>query len=261
MWRILAGSPTTSVLIGAAVVGLVAGGPDALARSKSRLDRDVQILVRQLRARGESPAEVHLALGALYARAGSPKAAKHLAAAQKLGMSQVRASLVRATALRRQGRYDAAFSTLLNVLVTHPEQPYALVEMWKSLYEATLRGAPIDMDSDTVRRRLAGYGMHFPAKLKLSAKTSSQSRKLTALGYSQMLAGRTRYAAELFEAAIEQLPSNARAHRGLGLAREKEYDLMRAAGAFLVYLDLVPDAEDAEEIDRKLVRYWKERRR
>lgn len=249
-----------TLLGGIVLLTLVAGAGDAHGRGKSRLNRDIQVLVRQLSARGESPAEVHLALAALYARAGSPKAAKHLAASQKLGMSQVRAALVRAMALRRQGRYDAVFSTLLNVLVTHPQQPYALVELWRSLYEAMLRGAAISMDSDAVRTRLASYGMRFPAKLELSAKASSRSRKLTALGYNQILAGRTRYAAELFEAAIDQLPSNARAHRGLGLAREQEHDLMRASGAFLVYLDLVPDADDAEEIDRKLLRYWKERR-
>jgi tetratricopeptide (TPR) repeat protein len=246
------------LLIAAAAVGLAAVGPGVHARGKARIDLGVQVLVRQLRDRGESPAEVHLALAALYARDGSPKTAKYLAAAQKLGMSPVRLALVKAMALRRQGRYDAVFSTLLNVLVTHPEQPYALVEMWKSLYEATLRGSSLSMDRDTVRERLAGYGMRFPAKLALSAKAASQSRKLTALGYSQMLAGRTRYAVELFQAAIDHLPSNARAHRGLGLAREKEHDFMRATGAFLVYLHLVPDTQDAEDIDRKLMRYWKE---
>lgn len=223
------------------------------------IDQQARQLVGLMRQRAEPQPEMHLALAVLYARAGDARAFKQLASARKLGVSPVRLSLVEAEALRRSGRYDESISALVSLLAHYPEQSYALVTLWKTLYEALLRGGRLSADVEGIRQRLVDFGLHFPVRLDVSPGAQRKSRELTDLGYNALLAKRTRYAAELFEASIEAFPSNARAHRGLGLARLTQFDRKRATGAFLVYLELTPDAPDASEIDRQLLEYWRAR--
>ncbi|MBW2731155.1 MAG: hypothetical protein JRH20_02115 [Deltaproteobacteria bacterium] len=219
-----------------------------------------QDLVEQMRQRGAGKGEVHLALAGLYAKALHPtKVLAHLRAARKLGISGIRTDLLLGNFYRRSGRYDAACSTLLRVLVTHPGQPYALVQLWKTVYEAKLRGQELQVDISTIRRRLATFGLHFPKELKLDATGQEESKRITVRAYGALLAQRNRYAAELFEAAITAFPSNARAHRGLGIARARQHDYMRAAGAYLLYLELSPQAADASQVDEMLANYWRNR--
>lgn len=233
--------------------------PQHKPSASEHIDRQARQLVGSLRQRGEPEAELHLALAVLYARMGDPRVFKQLAAARKLGISPVRLSLVEADASRRQGHYDEAMSILVRILVHYPEQPHALIELWKTLYEALLRGVPLTTDIDAIRQRLADLGLRFPAKLDVSTKAQVKSQELTDLGYNALLAKRTKYAAQLFEAAIDAFPSNARAYRGLGVARISQFDRRRATSAFLLYLDLTPDAPDANEIDRQIIEYWKNR--
>ncbi|MBK8482145.1 MAG: tetratricopeptide repeat protein [Proteobacteria bacterium] len=204
--------------------------------------------------------EQHLALGALYARAGDPtRAYAQLRAAGRLKVARGRLQLVLALLYRRIGRYDAALGALTQVLVEHPDQPYALVQLWKTIFEAQLRAAPLKTPLRPVLDRLSAAGMHLPAQLSPSPTAARDSAKLSASGYQQLLAGRLGQAVQLFEGAIEALPSNARAHRGLGIARAREEDLARAAGAYQLYLELAPDAADANRVDWVLMQYWRDR--
>jgi tetratricopeptide (TPR) repeat protein len=249
---------TVCVLLGIHGPATVASARNPSATLRP-IEQKARQLVGELRRRGEPVAEIHLALAALFGHAGDKRAFKQLEAARKLGINPVRLALVHAPTLLRVGRHDEAMATLVQVLVHYPEQSRALVTLWKTLYEAMLQGKPLRTDVDAIRKRLGDFGLHFPEKLELGRKSESKSSELTALGYNALLAKRSKYAAELFEAAIDFYPSNARAHRGLGMARAQLFDHRRATGAFLLYLELNPAAPDAEEIDRRLASYWKGR--
>ena len=148
-------------------------------------------------------------------------------------------------------------STLVRVLVRSPRQPRALVQLWKTLYEAKLRGVEVKTDLEAIRERLVTRGLHFPRRFKIESDSVTRSKKLAAAGYTALLGQRHRFAAQLFRAAINALPSNARAHRGLGIALAREHNYARAAGAYLLYLEMSPDAPDADDVDRVLMLYWK----
>jgi tetratricopeptide (TPR) repeat protein len=213
-----------------------------------------------LQRRGERPGEINLTLAWLYARANQAKETIHFVRlAKRQGAAASRVDLLLGTFYRQQARYDAAFSTLVRVLVRHPQQPYALVQLWKTLYEARLQGAEVKTDTDVIRERLAGLGLHFPVQFRPDRLSQDKSKQLAAAGYNALLTGRTKFAAELFEAAIDVFPSNPLAHRGLGIARARLHDYARASGAYLLYLELKPDAPDADEVDKVLMDYWKHR--
>jgi tetratricopeptide (TPR) repeat protein len=215
----------------------------------------------EMRQRGDSQGDIDLALAWLFARANRPDATYfYVKQAREHGISAGRTDLLLGMFYRKQRRYDAAFSTLVRVLVAHEEQPFALVQLWKTLYEAKLQGAETRTDTDTIQQRLERLGLHFPRSFEPSKLSESRSRELSASAYNALLTGRTRFAAELFEAAIDAFPSNPLAHRGLGIARARREDYARAAGAYLLYLELKPHAPDAAEVDRVLMQYWKYRR-
>lgn len=239
---------------------LLCGAAQAKAAPIS-LQEQSRDLVEQMQQRGAPKGEIHLGLAGLYAKAlHAKKVLAHLRAARKLGIAEIRTDLVLGTFYRRAGRYDAACSTLLRVLVNHSGQPYALVQLWKTLYEAKLRGQQVEVDLSTIRERLAVFGLHFPKELKVDAAGQEESKRITVRAYGALLAQRNRYAAQLFEAAIAAFPSNARAHRGLGIARARQRDYMRAAGAYLLYLELAPHAADADRVDRMLANFWRHRK-
>jgi len=216
-------------------------------------------LVRQMTQRGESKGEIHLAVAALHAAAGDQSGTlKHLRAARKLGIAAGRANLVLADYYRRSRRYDAALATLVRILVDNPEQPHALVQLWKTLYAVQLQGVAVKADLGAIRDRLLAFGMRFPKSLRLDVRAAQEGAKLTAAGYNALLAQQNTFAAQLFEAAIDAAPSNARAHRGLGIARARAQDYRRAAGAYLLYLELNPNAPDGAKVDRALMDYWRQ---
>jgi tetratricopeptide (TPR) repeat protein len=245
----------------ALMLGALGGGPaPAIAQGLPHLGRRARALRSQMARRGEPEGEIHLALAALYARGGQQKRVyRHLDAARRQGIAASRVDLVLGGLFRRSGRFDAAFSTLVRVLVQHEEQPYALVELWKTLYQCRLQGAEVKTDTIAVQQRLAASGLYFPRTFELRPDGARRSREITAAGYNNLLAGKARFAAGLFEAAIEHNPSNPQAHRGLGIARARMQDYLRAAGAYLVYLALSPDAPDAGQVDRVLMEYWQTR--
>jgi tetratricopeptide (TPR) repeat protein len=230
----------------------------ANADAQQDLELRVQAMQRDLTRRGEPPGEVSLNLAWLYARANRPQETLHyVREARKQGIAAGRLDLLLGTFYRQQARYDASFSTLVRVLVRHPGQPYALVQLWKTLYESKLQGAEVQTDTDAIRERLAGLGLHFPRQFEPDKMSQNRSKEIAAAGYNALLTGKKQFAAELFEAAIDAFPSNALAHRGLGIARARLQDYARAAGAYLLYLELKPDAPDADDVDRVLMEYWR----
>ncbi len=252
----LADSARALALTAVAVL-VVAAPADAAAEGR---EGSAAVLVRQMSQRGAPQGEVHLALAALHARAGRQREVFfHLDEARKQGVPAGRTDLLLGAFYRTLGRFDAAMSTLVRVLVRHSEQPYALVQLWKTLYECKLQGTEVKTDLDSVRERLATSGLHFPSEFKLGSDGTSRARKLTAAGYNALLGDNAQLAAELFQGAIDALPSHAQAHRGLGIARARLQDFTRAAGAYLLYLELAPLAPDADEVDRILMDYWKNR--
>lgn len=244
---------------------LVAGVGVAQASPRVTFPDKVRRLRRQMQRRGEPAGEISLALAALHAKvavnrpSSGSQVMRLIALARKQGIAAVRTDLLLGNFYRRVGRYDAAFSTLVRVLVRHEEQPYALVELWKTLYDSRLRGAKTSTDIDSIRQRLSESGLHFPRRFKLTARSSIRAKKLTASGYNTLLKDRPRIAAALFTEAIDLNPSYALAHRGLGIARARAQDYARAAGAYLVYLELSPDASDAAGVDKALMKYWSTR--
>ena len=261
-WRVVvfvAALAPALVLDPAALVG---SGEQQVAAAGPRVtfpDR-VRRLRRQMQRRGDPAGEISLALAALYAKARRGRQVMQLIAmARKQGIAAVRTDLLLGSFYRRVGRYDAAFSTLVRVLVRHEEQPYALVELWKTLYDFKLRGGKASTDTESIRQRLAESGLHFPRRFKVTSRSVVRAKKLTASGYNTLLQDRPRIAAALFTEAIDLNPSYALAHRGLGIARARAQDYLRAAGAYLVYLELSPDASDAAGVDRALMEYWKSR--
>lgn len=219
-----------------------------------------RLLKQEMERRGDHPGDVALALANLFAREKQGKAVQfYLKEARKHGVSEGRIDLVAAELYRRVGRFDAAFSTLVRVLVKHPDQPHALVELWKTLYQCALQGTEVRTDLTLVRRKLVGAGLFFPENFQPSADGVARAKELVAAGYSALMAERPRYAAELFEAAVAKNPSNPQAHRGLGIARARMEDFARAAGAYLVYLELFPAAPDADKVDQVLAQYWRHR--
>ena len=242
-----------------ALIALLAFPPRAGAR-RITVAKQARLILAQMKHRGEAKGEIHLALAAMYGRYGrQAEVYSHVRAARRLGIAPSRTNLILGDLYRRLGRFDAAFATFLRVLVLNPGQPYALIQLWKTLYEAQLQGAEVKVDMGNIRDRLVGFGLYFPKALQVEKDGATRSKKLTVLGYNALLADRNRYAAGLFKAAIDALPSNPRAHRGLGIARARRQDFMRAAGAYLLYLELHPNAPDADEIDRILMRYWRSR--
>lgn len=232
----------------------------ARRRPVSALERAARRLIAQMHAQGQPSGEQHLSLAALYARAGDElNTYAQLRAAGREGIEPTRVRLVLALLHRRVGDYDAAIATLTKVLVKHPEHPYALLQLWKTAYEAQLRAAALKTDLKPVLERLDLAGMHLPPRIVSTPQSSRESAKLTAAGYRELLAGRTDQAIQLFAGAIEVWPSNPRAHRGLGIARAREQDLPRAAGAYQLYLELAPDAADAHRVDGVLMQYWRDR--
>ena len=245
-------------MIALALAALAAG--QARAAPPERAQTQARLLRGQMLRRGEARGEIDLALAWHYARARAAGATIHFVKeARKHGIMASRTDLLLGTFYRQQGRYDAAFSTLVRVLVRNPEQPFGVVQLWKTLYESKLRGAPIKTDTSAVRERLAGLGLHFPVEFDPAKVSADSSKELTASGYNALLSGRHGFAAELFEAAIDANPSNPLAHRGLGISRARKQDFTRAAGAYLLYLELNPQASDADEVDRMLMEYWKNR--
>lgn len=243
------------------VASLLVGEP-AWGRSSPGLEERVRLVREQMSIRGAAPGEVHLALASIYAQAGHKDGVyQQIDLGRRHGISVVRLDLVLATYFRRAGRFDAAFSTLVRVLVEHEDQPHALVELWKTLYQCLLQGAQVKSDLDAIRERLVEAGLHFPKKLRLEADAAEDSRKTAAAGNNALLADNNRFAAELFEAAIEGDPSNAQAHRGLGIARARLGMYAQAAGAYLIYMDLAPMAPDADIVDRLLMDYWKSKQK
>lgn len=218
----------------------------------------IDLLIKEMKRRGDSRAEMHLQLAAYYAQQKEGrKLFKHLRTAQDLGISQARISIILGEFYRRVKRYDAAFSTFLKILAEHPAQPYVLVQLWKTLYSAKLQGIRTQVDTQKVRNQLVGFGLHFPKRFHIEEDGMNRSKTLTVSGYEALVAGRNRHAEGLFAAAIDAMPSNARAHRGLGIARARLKNFARAAGAYLLYLELNPNAPDAHQIDKSLMLYWK----
>lgn len=238
---------------------LLASAP-AAARATTLAERG-RLIRLQMQRRGAAPGEISLALAALFARERQQKETYfYVNQARKQGVESGRIDLLLGSYFRRVGRYDAAFSTLVRVLVNHDEQPFALVELWKTLYRQRLQGSETKTDTDSIRERLAESGLYFPRRLALRSNSGAKSKETSASGYAALLSGRNRFAAELFQAALDSNPSNAQAHRGLGIARARLGDYARAAGAYLIYLELSPNAPDAEGVDRVLMEYWKNRR-
>lgn len=247
--------------VAAAALALVLAALCAGRQARAgEIERQARQLRAEMRARGDGPGEIDLALAWVFARAKRAKGALYyVKQARKHGIDQSRIDLLLSTLYRQLGRHDAAFSTLVRVLVRNPEQPYALVQLWKTLYEAKLQGAEVKTDTGSVRERLAALGLYFPAAFDPAKISIERSKRLTASAYNALLSGRVRFAAELFEAAIAAFPSNPLAHRGLGIARARRNDYARAAGAYLLYLELKPHAPDADDIDRVLMEYWRHR--
>jgi tetratricopeptide (TPR) repeat protein len=217
---------------------------------------------RQILRRAEDAGEISLALAAIFGRAKRQREVFHyISEARRQGVAASRTDLLLGAFYRSTARYDAAFSTFVRVLVRHEDQPYALVQLWKTLYECKLQGSEVKTDTDMVRERLAAAGLYFPKEFKIAPAPLATARKLSATAYNALLAGKAQFAAELFEAAIDALPSDSQAHRGLGIARARLQDFSRAAGAYLLYLELNPQAPDADEVDRVLMRYWRGRSR
>jgi tetratricopeptide (TPR) repeat protein len=232
----------------------------ARAQRRPTLAERAKALEIEMVDRGESPGEISLSLASLHAESGdAARVDHHLKNAQRLGVDACRIDLLLGSFYRRTARFDAAISTFVRVLVSHEDQPFALVQLWKTLYQIALQDAEVSSDLDSVRERLDASGLHFPRTFKPSAKGPARSRQITAAGYNALLSGKNTFAAELFEAAIEGDPSNAQAHRGLGIARAREKDYARAAGAYLLYLELRPDAADAAQVERALMDHWKSR--
>ena len=216
------------------------------------------VIRHQMLRRGAVSGEISLALAAHFAREKQQKEVYfYINQARKQGIPSGRIDLVLGTFFRRVGRYDAAFSTLVRVLVNHDDQPHALVELWKTLYRCKLQGGETKTDTDGIRSRLAESGLHFPQHFLSSPAAWNKSKELAASGYNALLSKRNKFAAELFQASLDQNPSNAQAHRGLGIARARLGDFVRAAGAYLVYMTLAPNAPDADGVDKVLMEFWK----
>jgi tetratricopeptide (TPR) repeat protein len=230
--------------------------------SRLALDAQERAIIAEMQRRGNPSGEIYLAVAALYARANvSGLMFQALSKAREHGCNATSAELLLGRWYRTQGQYDRAFRLLANILVRHPDQPRALVELWMALYQQKLQRAIVQTDVDPLIDRLAAAGLFFPRGFGLSARVKAAGGKVTAAGYNALLVGNdSRFAAELFREAISINPSDAKAHRGLAIARTRQHDFKRAAGAYLLYLELSPDAPDADQVDKALMRYWKERR-
>lgn len=243
-----------------ALVAFALGARPSEAEENLVVDGAPQFLHGQMLRRGDPPGEIHLALAALFAHAKrEPEMQRHLAEARSRGVSSSRCDLVLGGYFRSVGRYDAAMSTFVRVLIRHEDEPYALLQLWKTLFECKLQGSAVKTDTDAIRERLSASGLHFPKSFGLRPKANATAKTLTAAGYNALLAGNPDLAAGLFQAAIDAFPSWPHAHRGLGIARARRGDNGRAAGAYLLYLELYPLAPDAEDVDRVLMEYWKNR--
>ncbi len=232
--------------------------PRAHAAPPNIVKAHAALIRSQMSERGAPAGEIHLALASYYAKKKmSREVSLHIEEARKRGVTAMRIDLLLGTFFRSMKRYDAAFSTLVRVLVSAEEQPYALVELWKSLYECALQAVEIKTDTSVIRQRLERLGLYFPETFEIKPTSATYSKRLTADGFNALLTGRPKHAVELFQAALDLLPSNARAHRGLGQARLRLQDFTRAAGAYLLYLELAPNAPDAVDVDRFLMDYWK----
>lgn len=230
----------------------------AWAAPPEEIKRQAELVRIQMKQRGAPAGEIHLALASFYSKRKIPgRVSFHVAEARKRGVPTQRIDLLLGAFFRTMKRYDAAFSTLVRVLVNSEEQPCAMVELWKSLYESVLQAAEVKTDTSVIRERLERLGMYFPETFEFKNSSSAQSKRLTADGYNALLTRSPAQAVELFQAALDLLPSNARAHRGLGQARHRMQDFTRAAGAYMLYLELAPNAPDAADVDRLLMEYWR----
>jgi|GEM_PF-4084962 Tfp pilus assembly protein PilF len=228
-------------------------------QAAAQLPPDAQAVVDEMKTRGNKLGDIHLAVAAHFLAQGKHKSVlHHIRLARRNGVQDSRTSLLVAGAYRKSGRFDAAFTTLVRILVRHPGQPVALIELWKTLFQQQLQGTAVQTDIQAIRSRLSSAGLYFPAEIK-TATTAGESRKIAAAGFNALLSDNLTFAIELFKSALDLDPSYGRAHRGLGIAWGRQHSFKRAAGAYTLYLDLNPRAADGEKVDRALMRYWKKR--
>lgn len=225
----------------------------------AELPPDAQAVVDEMKARGSQLGDIHLAVAAHFLTKGKyDNVLRHVQLARRNGIEESRTSLLVASAYRKSGRLDAAFTTLVRVLVRHPGQPVALVQLWKTLFQQQLKGTEVQTDVQAIRSRLGSAGLYFPPAIK-TATVAGESRKIAAAGFNALLSNNLPFAIGLFKSALDIDPSYGRAHRGLGIAWARQHSFNRAAGAYTLYLELNPRAADGEIVDRALMRYWKKR--
>jgi len=85
-------------------------------------------------------------------------------------------------------------------------------------------------------------------------RRAAAARSLFDEGLRRFVGGDTAGAIAKYQAAVGREPRFAPAHRGLGMAFERQGDAARAARAYRRYLELSPAAPDAAQIRERLGR-------
>src|SRR6185503_4616215 len=83
-------------------------------------------------------------------------------------------------------------------------------------------------------------------------KPAVSAGSLVSRGTDLAIHGKLQPAREAFEAAIATEPTNAAAHRGLGIVYQRTGAAAQAIAAYRRYLELRPDAQDAAVIQDRI---------
>jgi len=155
--------------------------------------------------------------------------------ARRHGAAPARVALVEGLAYLAAGHYEGAVVSLYDACKRSPHNGAAHVALWRTVTEADLIPATVDMDQ--VRALLLERGYFLSAK-RAPHPDVGAARSHTDVGLTALHAGRFDEATAHFERALSVHHGSSDAYRGLGAARARRNRKMKAVAAHRLYLHL-----------------------
>ncbi len=194
----------------------------------------LRTLQEQYDAAPSGEAALRLAQGA--ARQGDRATiARWLKAARRHGVASSRAALVGGLAYLRAEAYESAIVSLYTACRAHPDNGAAHVGLWRSVVNAEVIPATVDLEA--IRALLNDRG-YFIAAQRPARPDGHAARAQTDLGMAALHQGRFDEATNHFEKALSVHRGYAEAYRGLGAAHARSKRKVKALAAHRLFLFL-----------------------
>lgn len=198
----------------------------------------------------EDPGDYNLflRLADAYGRLGPEQREKVLyytTQATLAGADDARVDIILGDFYFRAGDLTAAIRAYLRVLDRAPAHGYTLVQLRAAVLESN--PAVVDIDLGQIRKRLEEAGLYLPQNPPKNPN-AEDARPLIEEGYGFITEGEYDQALERFKAALDLDPYSGVAVRGMGIVYAQTKKIRQALAAYMAYLDLSPNAEDADAV-------------